>query len=286
MQAPRARLLRHRAGGSAWEVAVRPPAPRLRALVHGDYVGYLETAPGPVHRLQFATPLTVLIFDLGPPMALRGPDEAEAVRHRGGFIAGLSDRATLTMHDGSSEGVQVDLTPLGARTFLGAPMTTVAGRSIALTDLLAGEQRHISERLGQTRDWDARFDAIDRLLVARAASAGAGCPKVAWALDRIVASGGRVEVGALARELGHSNKHLIDRFREQVGLPPKLLARLIRFERLMQHLRAGGREGFAELAATFGYYDQAHLVRDFRQFTGATPTAARASLVPWLTGDA
>jgi AraC-like DNA-binding protein len=278
--------MRHEAGGSRWELAVRSPAPRLRALVLGDYVGYVESAPGPVHRREFGTPMSVLIFDLGPPLRLRDPDDERlVVRHPGGFVAGLSERATLTEHDGESQGVQVNLTPLGARTFLGEPMTALAGRSIGLDDLLAGEQRGVGERLAELRDWDARFDAIDRLLAARADAAGGRCRKVAWALARIEASGGRVEVGALARELGHSNKYLIDRFRQEVGLPPKTLARLIRFDRVIRHLRAGGREGFAELAVTFGYYDQAHLVRDFRQFTGITPSAARASLVPWLTGE-
>lgn len=286
MQAPRARVLRHQAGGSGWELALRPPAPPLRTLVQGDYIGYVETAPGPVHRLQFAAARTVLIFDLGPALVFRVPGSVDAVQHPGGFIAGLSDRATLTEHDGDSRGVEVNLTPLGARAFLGAPMTALAGRSIGLGELLTGAQRGICGRLGELPDWDARFDEVDRLLAARAASAGAGCPKIAWALARIADSGGGVEIGTLARELGHSNKHLIDRFREQVGLPPKLVARLIRFERMVDHLRGGGREGFAELAATFGYYDQAHLVRDFRQFTGLTPSAARASLTPWLTGEA
>lgn len=265
---------------------MRAPAPRLRTLVLGDYVGYVESAPGPVHRREFGTPMSVLIFDLGPPLRLRDPDdERVVVRHAGGFVAGLSERATLTEHDGASRGVQVNLSPAGARTFLGGPMTALVGTSIGLDDLLAGEQRRFGERLAELRDWDARFDVIDRLLAARADAAGDRCRKVAWALARIEASGGRVEVGALARELGHSNKYLIDRFRQEVGLPPKTIARLIRFDRVVRHLRSGGREGFAELAAAFGYYDQAHLVRDFRQFTGVTPSAARASLVPWLTGE-
>jgi AraC-like DNA-binding protein len=279
----RARLLCHDAGGSGWELAIRPPAPRLRGLVLGDYVGYVETAPGPVRRWQFAAPSTVLIFELGPPTRLcNGVDE---VCHAHGFVAGISDRATLTSHDGRARGVQVDLTPRGARSFLGAPMATLAGRLVALDDVLGGEQRSIGERLADAGDWDARFDLIDRLLIERAERAGAGSRKVAWALERIEASGGRLDVGALARELGHSAKYLIDQFREHVGLPPKLVARLVRFDRVVRQLRRGGGEGWAELAALHGYYDQAHLVRDFRQFTGVTPTAARASLTPWLTGD-
>jgi AraC-like DNA-binding protein len=82
----------------------------------------------------------------------------------------------------------------------------------------------------------------------------------------------------LARELGYSQKHVIHLFREHVGVPPKLLARIVRFERLMRCLRAGTVESWSELALRFGYYDQSHMVHDVRRFTGATPTEARALL--------
>ena len=101
---------------------------------------------------------------------------------------------------------------------------------------------------------------------------------MAWAYREIERHGGAIDVRGLARELGYSQKHVIALFRDHVGLPPKLLARIVRFDRLMTHLRGGGTGTWADLAATFGYYDQSHLVRDVRQFTGSTPTAARASL--------
>lgn len=286
MQATRARLLRQETAGSAWELAIRAPAPALRDHVIGDYVGYVESAPGVVRRREFAAPFTVLIFDFGPPLRLRDPDDEQLVeRHAAGFVAGISDRATITEHDGCSSGIQVNLTPIGARLLTGAPMSALASRVVALDDLMAPEHRHISERLADTRGWDARFDLIDHVLGQRLAGARTCTRKVAWALARIEASGGLVDIGALARELGHSPKHLIAQFREHIGLPPKLAARLIRFDRCVRHIRNGGRERWAELALMFGYYDQAHLVRDFRQFTGLTPTAARVSLTPWPDGE-
>jgi AraC-like DNA-binding protein len=85
-------------------------------------------------------------------------------------------------------------------------------------------------------------------------------------------------VGSLATELGYSRKHLIALFRDQVGIAPKLFARLVRFDRVMSEARSGRSRSWAELALACGYYDQAHLVRDVRHFTGLTPTEARASL--------
>jgi AraC-like DNA-binding protein len=81
--------------------------------------------------------------------------------------------------------------------------------------------------------------------------------------------------------VGWSHRHLIDRFRRQVGLSPKTAARLVRFDGVWRRLDGeGGRLDWADLAREVGYADQAHLVRDFRQFTGTTPTAFAARTLP------
>jgi AraC-like DNA-binding protein len=83
-----------------------------------------------------------------------------------------------------------------------------------------------------------------------------------------------MEIGALAREIGCSRKYLASRFQEHVGLAPKSVARVLRFERAVRMLgRAGAGVRWSELALACGYYDQAHLIRDFRQFSGQTPGA-------------
>ena len=86
-------------------------------------------------------------------------------------------------------------------------------------------------------------------------------------------------IGRLAAEVGWSHKHLITRFRQQVGLGPKTAARLIRFDGVWRRLdQAGDRPDWGLVAAEAGYADQAHLVREFRQFTGTTPTGFLAQI--------
>ncbi len=80
-----------------------------------------------------------------------------------------------------------------------------------------------------------------------------------------------MRISDLAGEVGWSHRHLISRFRRQVGLAPKTAARVIRFRAMLAGLGAG-RAGLADLAYEHGYSDQAHLNRDFREFTGTTPT--------------
>ena len=115
---------------------------------------------------------------------------------------------------------------------------------------------------------------------------------IAWHLTRAGAqvtvldgSGGGVAVGVLAAEIGWSRRHLAVRFRREFGLPPKTAARLLRFQRAYATLGRGlltrsatttGPDGWAERAVRFGYYDQAHLIRDFREFAGTTPAALAA----------
>jgi AraC-like DNA-binding protein len=95
-------------------------------------------------------------------------------------------------------------------------------------------------------------------------------PSVTRALARLRATDGRAPIAAITDELGCSGRHLSTRFREQVGVPPKLFARILRFQKAVRLIDT--MPSWATIAAEAGYYDQAHLVRDFRQFAGAAPT--------------
>jgi transcriptional regulator GlxA family with amidase domain len=95
-----------------------------------------------------------------------------------------------------------------------------------------------------------------------------------------------VPVGALAQELGCSRRHLVAGFRQHVGLPPKRLARVLRFQRVVSLLDRSGGDGLGDIAAACGYYDQPHLNRDFRQFAGASPGEWLARRLPDGAGTA
>ena len=97
-------------------------------------------------------------------------------------------------------------------------------------------------------------------------------PEVAWAWRRLAATCGAVPVGELAAEVGWSRRHLVTRFHQQVGLPPKTAARVIRFAHLLRRFAGTETGKWSRIAAECGYYDQAHMNRDFREFAGTTPT--------------
>jgi transcriptional regulator GlxA family with amidase domain len=96
-----------------------------------------------------------------------------------------------------------------------------------------------------------------------------------------VASGGCVDIGHVAREVGWSRRHLGERFHREVGLAPKPTARLVRFDRAKSLLkRRAGAGTVADVAAATGYADQAHFTREFRALAGSTPTRWLAEELP------
>lgn len=263
----RARVARSDAGPHRWELATRALPAHLRAHVR-DLVGYSETAPGPWVRHEWPGARIVVIVEFGPKIRVDGRT------HAGGFVAGVHDVPARTEHDGFQAGLQCDLTPLAARTLFGLPLSELTGLVVDLDDVLPRGTRGLAERLAALPTWDDRFDMFEGFLTAGLAAPPPRSAPVAWAWQRLVDTGGGADIGGLARELGCSPKHLITLFREHVGVPPKQAARLVRFDRLVARLRTGAPVAWADLAAELGYADQAHMVREVRRFTGATPTAA------------
>jgi AraC-like DNA-binding protein len=166
--------------------------------------------------------------------------------------------------------LQVDLTPVGAHLLFGLPMHELSQRVVTLEDLFGGEAL-FREAVAEAPGWAERFALVDEFLLARLDYARSPVPSVTRALGRLRESGGTVPVGMIAAEIGCSRRHLIARFREQVGVTPKLLARIMRFQRVVSLVDARTEMGWAEIAQVCGYYDQAHLIRDFNQFAGSRP---------------
>jgi AraC-like DNA-binding protein len=248
-----------------------------------DYTGFVQHEDEPVQFRELPCTYVPLILDLGDGWRVGDARRPERAPERfGSFVAGLTEGPVLVEHGGTAHCLQVNLTPLGARRLLGLPMSEITNRSVALEDILGCQAPAIVERVAEAPTWDARFDLVDRALTKRLAAARSVDPGAAWALGRIVTSGGRVAIGELARELGWSHRRLIARFRNDVGVAPKALARIVRFERLTDVLRAEPNIEWAQAAAGCGFFDQAHLAREVRDLADLTPTALRADTVNYV----
>jgi AraC-like DNA-binding protein len=257
----------------------RPPHPSLRPHVH-RYVGYQERTAFS-RRREPPTGTVTMIVDLGDGLAVLDPvSPARSLTVLDGFVAGPADHAAIVDSGGRQSGVQVDLTMVGARLLLDRPLREITNQAISLEELFGAGGRRLIERLRATPSWDERFALLDRELGVRLDACTDMPADVQRAWRAMVSSKGRQSVTGLAADLGCSRKHLTSRFSIHLGLPPKTLASILRFRQVIEGLQRGSPTSLAELAAQCGYYDQAHLDRDFGRFAGITPTEHRRLYTP------
>ena len=215
-----------------------------------------------------------LMVDFDDPLRVDGVELPRA------WVAGPS-RTTDRVELGPKQtSLDVKLTPFGAYRVFGVPPRELAEAVVPLDRLTGDAGVELVERLREASDWESRFKLMDRFLCEHGAEGPSPTPAVAHAWSRLCASAGQVPIGALARELRMSRRHLTAVFHEQVGLPPKSFARLLRFAAVRRHMNRRP-TSWAEAAQACGYFDQSHLNRDFRDFAGTTPGDFLSSKTDW-----
>ena len=256
------------------ELVRRACHPALAGHVAGGTVWAFAERGAPVVRPELPHGGIVLVVGAGPPI------EVDGSRYTA-LVAGLYDRPVLSGHDGEQAGVEVFLTPPAARRILGMPLAELTRRTEACEDVLGRAGRELAGRVARAPSHHARLDAVEGWLLGRLRDAEPVRADVARAWQRIVAAGGDVSMERVRAELGCSRRHLATRFAQEVGLPPKAYARVVRFERASSLLAAGGAP--ADVAAACGYSDQAHLGREVAALADTTPARLRAGASPPVT---
>jgi AraC-like DNA-binding protein len=240
----------------------RLPAPALRRYVH-RYVGfhYRGFNPG-IHLGLPSNELTVVLSFTEPTRVALAPDAAPTGYDT--LVSGLSMRPAFIHHDGAQYGVQLGLTPAGARALFSLPAAALVEAVMPL------RLEALTDRL-RAASWPERFALLDAAFLKRLDPAPAA-PELTYAWRRIMRSGGELRVGDLAAETGWSRRTLSARFAGEFGVGPKDALRLVRFHRSRQLVQRSHRPTLAEIAAVCGYHDQAHLAREWRDFAGVAPS--------------
>lgn len=258
-------------------IARHTPPPALGGAI-AALTTYAER--GEPAAMREAAPLRVpVIVSLGTPfdIALGRDPSREDRRHS--FAAGLWPGPVHIHSDGGAECVQADLHPLAAFRLFGGAVTALAGAMVPMDDLFGRAGAALVERCGNAPAGE-RATVLADFIARRLGPAPSAATSFAW--DRLARSGGRARVDAIAADLGISRTLLSTRFRAEMGVPPKTVARLFRFARARR--LALDRVSWAAIAADAGYADQAHLVREFVALAGEPPTAwaRRVAAAPWL----
>jgi AraC-like DNA-binding protein len=254
-----------------WSVSVWQVDPRLSEVVASMWFGAGKTAYQRDRILPSGT--SQLLINLGPPQYRIefGPPEVR-VPFVDIWYSGLHQGPIDTEAPHGNALLGVAFTSRGTFPWLGERMDGLSDRIIALADALGDGALALRERLLNTESLESRFRIVERWLITRLKPRSIVHPAVRWAVDQITASGGRVAIESLATQTGFTRKHLGNLFQQQVGLTPKALARIHRFRGALDILtKADGQVPWIELADACGFYDQSHLINEFRRFTGFSP---------------
>ena len=268
----------HESEPYSWTMAHSAPHGGLADHVP-RYTGYAERSVLPLRRREVANGSVVLIISFGEPIDVQLSSDGERRRYTS-FVAGLHDGFVVTEHGGRQLGIELDLTPLGAYRLLGVPPSEFANRVVPIEDIGGRPLTELADRLASAAGWRDRFDLLDRELLERALEGPEVDPAVRWAWRQLTDAHGQVPVSVLADEIGWSRSHFASRFRHHVGLAPKPASRILRFRRAVELLTAGDAANISTVAAACGYADHSHLVRDFHDLAGCTPTALIDAQLP------
>jgi AraC-like DNA-binding protein len=217
----------------------------------------------------------VLGIVLGDPIAQVPRDGAgDAFEARTGFLIGPHDQPIINEPLGETWAVGVVTTPVGCRAAFGVAPAPIRGRIVNASAWSAFET--LRESLLHSPDATSALAAAERALHSTLDTHEPGLTRVEAAVASLTADPAR-PIASIAAELDVSHGHLDREFRRIVGMGPRVLARVLRLRRLLDSIDVYGQVAWTRLAAELGWFDQAHLVRDFRRFTGTTPSEYAAA---------
>lgn len=234
-----------------------PPA-SLRPFVRTIWT---YAAPVPERAVQRIAPdgCPELVVDIGAPYEEQGPDGVFRLQPRALF-AGQMTRPLALRPVGPVELVAVRFEPDGARDWLGLPLAQATDRRLDMVQRLSGIQPPAGDPAVQIELLTQWLEGQRRV--------------GAWRIDPIV----RAEIEAAERDRPSparsqaEHRALQRRFRDRVGVPPRLLRSILRFRRVFDHAAGPEAAGWLEAGLEAGYFDQPQMARDFRRFLGCTAT--------------
>jgi AraC-like DNA-binding protein len=214
-----------------------------------------------------------IIFNLGAPFKQHNAD-GSTQRQPLNLLVGQMRRHLLIEPTGIVRLLGVRFWPGGAHPFLMFPQAEITDRIIDLEAVLGGAVRDIESRFSDTPTPVEALRHVQTVLLARLRQLRRHDESLSKAVALILCSGGRVSIKTLAEEMGISSRNLDRRFHARVGLSPKALCRIVRFQRVFRMLERNPADpNWVKIALDCGYYDQSHFIREFKSLSGKEPTS-------------
>jgi AraC-like DNA-binding protein len=166
----------------------------------------------------------------------------------------------------------IQFQPGGTFPFFRPPASEMENQTIDLLGLWGRAGDELRERLLAASTIDQMFLLSEKFLLVQMVRPLRLHRAVAFAQQQFCRYPHRVSVGSVVADVGMSQRRFIQLFHEQVGLTPKAFCRVRRFQRILHKVHKTREVDWADVALACGYYDQAHFIHDFRDFSGITPS--------------
>lgn len=218
---------------------------------------------------HFPNGLLALIVHLGPVYRQVEGDRREPFSRT--CVSGLLLRPeVIEAPPGPSAVLGIELRPAGALRVLGRPLHELTDRTVDLEDVVATAAAELTERCVAVTTPEGRLRAAASWVEARLRRGPAPASAITWATGELERRAGAIPIATLRAHTGWSKTRFNTTFREQIGVPPKTLARILRFRRALE-LVDRARAPLSEIALAAGYYDQPHFNAEFRKLSGFAP---------------
>jgi AraC-like DNA-binding protein len=186
------------------------------------------------------------------------------------MIVGQTGGPVVVAPTGPVDLIGVRFQPWGARHFLDLHLADLSERTPALEDVSTALFRSVRNHDSELRELRS-VPTLERILLHARRLPARNSESLERAARLLVRARGQASVSRVAREAGVTNRQLERQFLRGIGVGPKRLARVLRFQRALSAGQQSLRPNWAEIAAQSGYFDQTHLIRDFRKFAGCSP---------------
>jgi AraC-like DNA-binding protein len=218
-----------------------------------------------------------LVFALRDRRIVVFDDEHDTtgLRFGGAVVSGARSRYFVLDTAQQAAVAGVHFRPGGAAPFLGAPLSEIMDSHLGLEELWGRRAAALGERLREAESSSTVFAILEAALLERLRDPAASYLAMVDAVCQMAAVPTVARVRRICDGTGYSHKRFIRLFHDAVGLTPKLFCRVQRFQRLLNVITQADDLEWSQAALEGGYFDQSHMIRDFRAFAGVTPSAYR-----------
>ena len=225
-----------------------------------------------------ARPKQLLAFSLGDPYCIHHPESGDREATPRVSVVGPQTHALPGLSIfGRVDHFTILFQPAGFHRLFGVPMTEFTNAAYDAYGVIGSKFPNLEHELADTPDFAERIRIVEGHFIRMLAALEKPDP-VSIAANCLFASNGMQSVAGMATQAGLSRRQFERRFLQQVGIHPKLYARIVRFNAAVDHKLQWRSDAWSRIANDCGFYDQMHLVRDCRDFTGESPTRLLARL--------